>query len=297
VIVASDLVIETRELTKAYGKKQALGGLTLEVPRGSICGLLGRNGAGKTTSLKILIGLTRPTSGSGTIFDLQIGDPAASVRIRQRTGFVTEDKLFPPSFTVGELLRFTRAFYPSWRTDLEERYLRAFELSARMAAGALSKGARCGLALLLAIARDPELLLLDEPTEGLDPAAKEQALQAIVALAADHGTTVLFSSHQISEVELIADQICIIDSGRAVLNASLDELKTSYRRVQIVFEGEVPQERFPGARRDGRMLSLLVTKNLDEVVERARCMQVKSVEILPVSLSEIFLETAKGGLR
>jgi ABC-2 type transport system ATP-binding protein len=123
--------------------------LTLTVPAGSICGFLGRNGAGKTTTLKTLIGLTKPGSGSGQIFGMQIDREQDSIRIRRRTGFAAEDKLFPQSVTVGELFNFTRAFYPNWRTDLEQRYLRTFELQVSATAGRLSKGARCGLALLL----------------------------------------------------------------------------------------------------------------------------------------------------
>lgn len=292
--MSGEPAIETHELRKRYGGKEALRGLTLKVPAGSICGFLGRNGAGKTTTLKTLIGLTKPGSGSGRVFGMQIDREQDSIRIRQRTGFVTEDKLFPQSLTVGELLDFTRPFYPNWSTDLEQRYLRSFELPLRATAGRLSKGARCGLALVLAIARGADLLLLDEPTEGLDPVMKEKALQAIVALTADQGATIFFSSHQVEEVEQIADHICMIEEGRVLVNDSLDELRASYRRVHLVFDGEAPEDGFAGARKDGRTLSLLVAGNPDQVVERARSLRARSIDFAPVTLKEIFLDRAKG---
>ncbi|HVQ29394.1 MAG TPA: ABC transporter ATP-binding protein [Vicinamibacteria bacterium] len=290
------LAIETRELVKRFGRVEAVRGLTLEVPRGSLCGLLGRNGAGKTTTLKMLMGMTRPSAGEARVLGLRVADPVEAVAIRQRAGFVGEDKLFPRSSTVDELLRFTRALYPRWRSDLEQRYLRAFGLAPAASAGGLSKGARARLALLLAIARGAEILLLDEPTDGLDPAMTEETLQALVSLAAEGDTTILFSSHQLAQVEQIADRVCLIDEGRVVVNDSLDDLKSAYRRVFLVFEGEAPREDFPGARGDGRTLSLLVRGGTDAVVARARALEVRSVDIRPVTLKEIFLETSKGAL-
>ena len=294
--MSSELAIETRELRKSFGAKDAVSGLTLSVPRGSICGFLGHNGAGKTTTLKMLMGMTKVTGGVGLVLGLRIADAGPSTEIRRRTGFVGEDKRFPWSITVGELLRFTRAFYPRWRPDLAERYLRAFQLPPRAPAGRLSKGMRSRLALVLALARGAELLLLDEPTEGLDPSATEETLQALVSLVAEQGTTVFFSSHQLASVEQIADRICIIDEGRVVVSDSLDELKAGYRRVRLVFDGEPPTLGFERARRDGRTLSLLARGNVDEIVARATAMNARSVDVQPLTLKEIFLESSKGAL-
>jgi ABC-2 type transport system ATP-binding protein len=289
-----ELAIDTHQLRKRFGGAEAVDGLDLSVPRGSICGFLGRNGAGKTTTLKMLMGMTRPSGGEGHVLGLSIADPSQSTRIRQRTGFVGEDKRFPPLVSVRELLRFTRGFYPGWRSDLEERYLRIFQLSPRAWAGSLSQGMRCRLALLLALARGAELLLLDEPTEGLDPAMVEETLQALVTLAAEEGTTILFSSHQLASVEQIADRICIIEKGRTVVDDSIDELKASYRRVHLVFEGDAPADGFAGARRDGRTLSLLISRGLDEVIAQAKAMHVRSVDVQPATLKDIFLDASKG---
>jgi ABC-2 type transport system ATP-binding protein len=292
--MSSELAIETQQLRKSFGAKDAVRGLTLAVPRGSICGFLGRNGAGKTTTLKMLMGMTKATGGEGRVLGLRIADAGESTEIRRRTGFVGEDKRFPWSITVAELLRFTRAFYPRWRPDLAERYRRAFQLPAGASAGRLSKGMRSRLALVLALARGAELLLLDEPTEGLDPSTTEETLQALVSLVAEQGTTVFFSSHQLAGVEQIADRICIVDEGRTVVCDSLDELKAGYRRVRLVFDGEPPALGFERARRDGRTLSVLARGNADEIVARARAMNARSVDVQPLTLKEIFLESSKG---
>src|SRR5207253_8552515 len=157
-----------------------------------------------------------------------------SVEIRRRTGFVSEDKELYEYMTVDEIVRFTAAFYPKWHRDLEQRYLRAFELPLAGRIKALSRGARTKLALLLALCRGAELLVLDEPTSGLDPAVTEEVLQALVGHVARDETTIFFSSHQIAEVEQIADRIAIVDRGRAVLAGAPDALRRNVRRVQLV---------------------------------------------------------------
>jgi ABC-type branched-subunit amino acid transport system ATPase component len=169
-MVADPLVIQTVDLRKDYGGVEALRGLSLEVPRGSIYGFLGRNGAGKTTTIKVLLGMARPAGGDARVFGLDACVQDASVEIRRRTGFVSDDKELYHYLTVGEMIRFTAAFFPKWRADLEQRYLRAFDLPADRRVKALSRGMRTKLALLLALCRGAELLILDEPTSGLDPA-------------------------------------------------------------------------------------------------------------------------------
>ncbi len=290
------LVIETAGLRKTYGQTQALGGLDLHVPKGSICGFLGRNGAGKTTTIKILLGMARPTSGQARVFGLQAGLQDASVAIRRRTGFVSEDKDLYDYMTVAEIVRFTAAFFPRWRRDLEQRYLRKFELPAERKVKALSRGMRTKLALLLALCRSAELLVLDEPTSGLDPAMTEDVLQALVAHAAGEETTVFFSSHQIAEVDQIADRVAIIDGGRTVVAGALDDLRERYRRIQMVFEGEAPHPTFraPGVvriGRKGRVLTVLASEGADRIVNEARALDPVSVDLVPVTLKEIFLET------
>ena len=297
--MADAFVIETSGLRKHYGpggQIEALRGLDLHVPPGSIHGFLGRNGAGKTTAIKVLLGMARPTSGEARVFGLPAHVQDASVEIRRRTGFVSDDKDLYDYMTVAEMIRFTSPFFPRWRRDLEERYLRKFELPLDRKVKALSRGMRTKLALLLALCRGAELLILDEPTSGVDPAMTEEVLQALVAHVAGEEMTVFFSSHQIAEVEQIADRVTIIDRGRAVVTGALDDLKESFRRVQLVFAGEAPAATFrtPGVarvRRKGRVLSVLSSAGADAVVDEARQLNPLSVDVAPVTLKEIFLET------
>jgi len=294
--VADQLVIEAAGLRKHYGQVEALRGLDLRVPAGSICGFLGRNGAGKTTALKVLLGMARPTSGEARLFGLPAQDEGASVEIRRRTGFVSDEKDLYDYMTVAEMIRFTAPFFPRWSADLEARYLRRFELPPDRRVKALSRGMRTKLALLLALCRGAELLVLDEPTSGLDPAMTEEVLQALVAHAAGEEMTVFFSSHQIAEVEQIADRVVIIDRGRAVISGALDDLKESFRRVQLVFDRDAPDATFRAAgvarvRRKGRVLSVLSSAGAQDIVNEAHGLNPLSVEVAPVTLKEIFLET------
>jgi ABC-type Na+ transport system ATPase subunit NatA len=194
--VANALVIETVALEKRYEDLKAVAGLDLRVPAGSIYGFLGRNGSGKTTTIKMLLGMTRPSGGHVRVFGLPADASDTSVAIRRRTGFVSEEKDLYDYMSVVEMIRFTAAFYPRWRGDLEQRYLRTFGLPVRQKVRALSRGTRTKLALLLALCRGADLLILDEPTSGLDPAATEEVLQMLVAHVAGEGLTVFFSSHQ-----------------------------------------------------------------------------------------------------
>jgi ABC-2 type transport system ATP-binding protein len=294
--VADACIIETADLRKSYDGVEALRGLTLRVPAGSICGFLGRNGAGKTTTLKVLLGMARPTSGEARVFGLPAAAADSSVEIRRRTGFVSDDKDLFGYMTVAEMVRFTAGFFPRWRSDLEQRYLRRFELPADRKVKALSRGTRTKLALLLALCHSPELLVLDEPTSGLDPAVTEDVLQALVTHVAEENLTVFFSSHQIAEVDQIADRVVIIHHGRAVVAGALDDLRETFRRVQMVFDGDAPGPAFraPGVVRvwrKGRVLTVLSSAGADEIVAEGRAMGAVSVDVLPVTLKEIFLET------
>jgi ABC-2 type transport system ATP-binding protein len=294
--VADELIIETADVRKSYGSVQALAGLDLRVPRGAICGLLGRNGAGKTTTIKVLLGMVRATSGQALVFGLAANDDSASVTIRSRAAFVSEDKDLYSGMTVAGLLRFTAPFYPKWRNDLASSYLGQFQLRGDAAVNTLSRGMRTKLALLLALSTGAELLILDEPTSGLDPAATEEVLKILVRHASGEGTTVLFSSHQLADVDQIADHVAIVDSGRVTVNGALDDVRAAYRRIQVVFDDAAPDVAFntPGVvslRRDGRVLSVLSRAGQEGIVAEARALNARSVDVLPVSLKEIFLET------
>jgi len=291
-------IAETFDLRKTYGAVEAVRGINLRVGANSVCAFLGQNGAGKSTTLRMLMGMIRPTSGTGRIFGLDVAKEEDSVRIRERTAFVAEDKRLYEYMTVAQILRFTRSFFPAWRQDLEQKVLKQFELPLDRKIRKLSKGMRTKLALLLAFARGSDLLILDEPTEGLDPVAIEQVLQMIVSLVAE-GATVFFSSHQIAEVEQISDHVVMIDHGKIVLDATMDSVKSDYRHIQVVFSEPVGTHDFDfvGVERvsaEGPVVSLIASGNVDQIVERFRNMRVNNIDVAPLSLKEIFLETVKG---
>jgi ABC-2 type transport system ATP-binding protein len=298
--VAEPFVIEAVELRKTYDGIEALRGVNLQVPKGSIYGFLGRNGAGKTTTMKILLGMARPTGGHARVFGRAADDRIASVDIRRRAAFVSDTRDLYDYMTVGAIIRFTAPFFPRWTVDLEQRYVRRFELPLDRPVKALSGGMRTKLALLLALCRGAELLILDEPTAGLDPVVTEEVLQILVGHVASQETTVFLSSHQIAEVDQIADHLSIIEAGRIVVAGALDDLRQNFRRVQLVFDGAAPAITFnaPGVtrmQRQGRVLTVMTSAGADRIIEEARALHPVAVDVVPVTLKEIFLDTVTGG--
>jgi ABC-2 type transport system ATP-binding protein len=290
-------IIQTTELTKDYGSFRAVDHLNCRVRADRITGFLGRNGAGKSSTIKMLLGMIRPTSGSGSVLGYRIDDPGQSIEIRRRIAYVGEDKGLYGYMTVAELIRFTRSFYKDWQPEIERRLLSEYRLPPRRKVKALSKGMRTKLALLLALSRRPTLLILDEPTEGLDPVSIEELLQTLVCAPAN-GTSVFFSSHQLSEVERIADDILMIDRGVAVLDMSLEQIRENYRRISLGFSTWAPPlESILGVenmRRDGRQITILASSNAEAIAQLGRERGAVDINVSPVNLREIFLETVQG---
>lgn len=295
--MTNGLAIHTERLGKSYGTVEAVKELNLSIRPHSITAFLGLNGAGKSTTIKMLLGMMRPSSGDGTILGQRISDPIESVRTRTKIAYVSENKRLYDYMTVSQMIRFTRAFYPDWRPEEEQKLLRQFKLPVDRKVRSLSKGMRTKLGLLIAFARQPELLILDEPSEGLDPVGIEELLEILVARCGE-GTTVFFSSHQIAEVERIADQVCILHAGRLVLDSSLDDLRQSYRRIDLIFPS-VPAEhdfRIMGVedvRTRGHQMRVLASKNADAVVARAHDFEATSIDVTPVGLRDVFLQKVK----
>jgi ABC-2 type transport system ATP-binding protein len=288
--------IETTDLCKRYDSVETLRGVTLQVPRGSIFGFLGRNGAGKTTTIKVLLGMTYATSGRAAVFGLPSGREGAGIEIRRRTGFVSEDKDLLDSMTVEQIIAFTKGFYPKWRDDLESRYRRSFDLPPDRRVKKLSRGMRTKLALLLAFCRGAELLVLDEPVSGLDPAINEEVLQSLVRHVSEEGGTVFLSSHQLADIDQIADHLAVINRGRTVVSGSLDDIRERYCRVQSVFDGDAPDIAFraPGvlrSTRTGRVLVTFASGGAAGIANEARTAGATSVDVTPLTLKEIFLES------
>lgn len=290
-------VIETHDLSKTYGKVDAVCALNMSVTPNCITAFLGLNGAGKTTTIKMLLGMITPSRGEGTVLGRRITDQQESVDIRRRVAYVSENQRLYDYMTVAQMIRFTRSFYPAWDSNMESSLLHTYELPLHRKVKSLSKGMQRKLALLLAFARKPELLILDEPSDGLDPLGVEQLLENMVTQCSE-GTSVFFSSHQIAEVERVADRVCIIHKGRLVMNASLDDLRESYRQIDLIFDA-VPNEsefQIPGVERirtRGHQMRLLVSGNAKSVLECARTYYASSIDVEPIGLREIFLDRVK----
>jgi ABC-2 type transport system ATP-binding protein len=283
----NELIVEARSLVKCYGKVVALDGLTLSVPRGAVYGLLGRNGAGKTTAIRILAGLARPAGGSVSVFGLN--PERDRLAVLSRTGFVIEPVLLP-SMTGNDLIRFNRAFFPAWSNAAANRYAEALEIPLTRSFRKLSHGKKTKLCLLLALAQGADLLVLDEPTTGLDPVITDRLLRLLIEDFSGSGRTLLLSSHHLSEIEKVCDWVGIIDQGRMLLEAQLDDVRTNYGRVRAA------GERLP--LQGAAILAVSKTQGISEYVVRSglegfaaqlRSQGATVLDAVPMNLSEIFL--------
>ena len=235
----SEIVLTTENLTKYYGDLLALDHLNLQVPRGCIYGLLGRNGSGKTTAIKLMLGLLSPTAGSARL--LGCDSQEISPEVRQRIGYVTEGHRLPGWMRIRDLERFQRAFFPGqWDSSLFGEMLNYFGLSPKHKIKRISNGQRGQISLALAMAPNPELLLMDDPTLGLDTAIRRQFLEGMIQLIQRQGKTIVFSSHILSDVERVADRIAVIDKGVLRADCSLDEFRRAVRKVRFSFKENVP---------------------------------------------------------
>ena len=233
----SESIIEISDLTRRFGAQTALASVSLSLPRGAVYGLVGANGAGKTTLIKHILGLLRAESGSVRVFGL---DPVAEpVGVLSRIGYLSEEHDLPGWMRVGELLRYSRAFYPAWDDAYAEELRQAFALDASARIKDLSKGQKARAGLLTALAYRPELLVLDEPSSGLDPIVRRDILGAILRTIAHEGRTVLFSSHLLDEVEQVADHVTMISQGKIALSAPLKTIQESYRTLEEAFVARV----------------------------------------------------------
>src|SRR5262245_51695784 len=231
---SADAVISVANLTRQFGSKTALDQVSFYVPRGSVFGLVGENGAGKTTLIKHLLGLLRAQTGTVRVFGR---DPIAdTVEVLGRIGYLSEHRDLPAWMRVDELMRYTEGFYPSWDRGYAEELRRQFVLDATARVRTLSRGQQAKLGLLVALSYRPELLVLDEPSSGLDPLVRHDILEAILRSVAEEGRTVLFSSHLLDEVERVSDHLAMIHEGRIVFSGPLDQVKQSHHRLIIRFE-------------------------------------------------------------
>jgi ABC-2 type transport system ATP-binding protein len=284
-------LIDVQRLTRQFGTKTALDNLSISVPRGGVFGLIGGNGAGKTTLIKHILGLFAAQSGTIRVFGL---DPVQNpVGVLGRIGYLSEDRDLPSWMRVGELMRYNQAFYPTWDPDYAEELREAFDLDVKARVKNLSRGQRARAGLLIALAHRPELLVLDEPSSGLDPVVRRDILGAIIRTIADEGRTVLFSSHLLDEVERVADQVAIIHEGRILLTAPVERLKETHRRMTLRFEHAFDKPpRLVGTLScvgQGSEWTYICDAEGDQVRQAAAAIGATVVDEASLSLDEIFV--------
>lgn len=288
----SNNVIETNNLVKYYGGRRILDDINLKVPQGCIYGLLGRNGVGKTTLIRILLGLEEPTRGTSSL--LGCDSMKLSADMHGNIGYVAEGHNLIQSYRVDKLIRLCKSLSPRWNQEFFEHLLETFKLPMDRKIKQLSAGMRAQLNLSLAMAIEPKLLIFDDPTLGLDTLARRQFIELAIDLLTKEGRSILFSSHILSDVERIADRIGILVAGRIVVDCSLDELKTRIKKLRLIFDGDAPTNLhitdIINQQVNGREL-IVTFANLNEQ-KRAVIETFKPVSCIdvPMSLEDIFIE-------
>ncbi|HJU43417.1 MAG TPA: ABC transporter ATP-binding protein [Vicinamibacterales bacterium] len=287
-------VVTISRLTRSFGVKKALNDVSLVVPRGCVFGLVGENGAGKSTLLKHILGLWRAETGVVKVFDMDpVADPVA---VLARIGYLSEEPDLPGWMRVREVLRYTAAFYPKWDTAYAAQLCEQFALDAGATVKTLSKGQRARLGLIVAEAHRPELLILDEPSSGLDPIVRRDILEAIVRTIADEGRTIIFSSHLLDEVERVSDHLAMLHQGRLRFCAPLDDIKARHRRISLRFDRPLAgAPAVSGAIRvdgGGREWTVICDDTKIHAASMARHLGATVVDDTAASLDEIFIAHA-----
>jgi ABC-2 type transport system ATP-binding protein len=291
--------VETRGLTKYYGQRCVVNTLDLGVPVGSVYGLLGRNGSGKSTTIKMLMGLVKPDRGSATLLGEDIR--ALTPQTRGRIAYIAEGHPFHRWMTIGEAVNFTRSFYSHWNGDLLDQILDHFALPRRAKIRRLSNGQRAQVSLALAVAPDPELLILDDPTLGLDTVVRRDFLESLIQIIQREGRTILISSHILADVERVADRIGIMMDGVLRVDCPTDYFKVSLRKIVLEFAGEPPQ--FPAC--DGLVSTWRVGNRLEVVVigygqrheQIVESLSPLSIDVMELNLEDAFIEYTRGQRR
>ena len=278
-------------VTVRYGRRTAVDGVTLEIPRGAVCALLGRNGAGKSSLVRCLVGAQKPDTGTVTMFGDDVWKHRAA--LLDRVGIVGEEADAPPHMTVAQLATFSSRIYSRWDAGAVDARLRRFGIASNVRFGDLSKGQKKQVMLALALASSPELLILDDPTLGLDAVARKSLFEEVIAELADRGITVLLTTHDLAGVESIADRVAILRGGRLVLDEQLEAVKARFRRIRIAQQPVALESMVATAvRRWGSDGAEAIVTNYDELAfERFRsASNMQAAEVAAMSLEEIFIE-------
>jgi ABC-2 type transport system ATP-binding protein len=291
--------ITTHRLTKHYGPRAVVNRLNLHVPAGCVYGLLGRNGAGKSTLIKMLMGMVKPDGGEATVLGHSFAElpPAA----RQRIAYIAEGHPLYNWMTIDEAIRFAASFYPEWNERLLAQILDHFELPRRAKLRKLSNGQRAQVSLALAVAPEPELLVLDDPTLGLDTVVRRDFLESLIQIIQRQGRTILFSSHILGDVERVADRIGVLVDGVLRVDCPTDHFRESIKRVVLEFRGPPPE--WPGGggvvnwRRVGSALELIAVGFDDAQREMAEALEPIAIDVMELNLEDAFIEYTRGPKR
>ena len=278
-------MLEMKNVVKTFGHVMALDNLSLTVPKGAVYGLVGPNGAGKSTAIRHLTGIYRPDKGEVTLEGMPVFEnPAAKGRI----GYIPDDVFYYPGATLEEMRKFYKGIYPKFDDDLFARLHEIFQLPSNTPIRRYSKGMQKQAAFHLTMCIHPEVLILDEPVDGLDPVMRRQVMSVILADVAEHGTTVLISSHNLRELEDVCDHVGIMDKGRMLLERSLADMQGNTHKLQIV--GDTPEGlEILHESASGRLKTLIVRGQAWEISTKAAAAKPAYYDLLPLSLEEIFI--------
>ena len=290
---SSELLVDVSGLRKQFKRgKEVLRGVDLEVPRGTVLGLLGKNGSGKTTLIKCVLGLLKPTGGRATLLGEDAWDLSAEAK--ERLGYVPQVVTLYQWMIVRRLIAYTAAFYRNWNADLAARLVQRWEIPLEQSVGTLSVGQLQRLSIVLSLAYEPDLLILDEPAASLDPVARREFLIEVLNIADQPNRTVVFSTHITSDIERVADTVAILKEGRIVYHGELGELKDSVKRLRFSAAAPLPDRVVvPGAlstRIDGNHAMVTACDLTPELISELCNQWEADVQIEDLSLEDIFLE-------
>ena len=278
-------MIELKNVTKTFGNFTALDHLTMTVPKGSVYGLVGPNGAGKSTAIRHITGVYTPDSGSITLNGEAIYE---NTELKGKIGYIPDDVFYFPSASLEDMRKFYRGIYPKFDDKLFDKLYEIFNLPPKSPIRRFSKGMQKQAAFHLAICCRPEVLILDEPVDGLDPVMRRQVMSLILSDVAEHGTTVLISSHNLRELEDVCDHVGIMDHGKMLLERSLADMQGNTVKLQLV--GPVPDDlKILHQAHSGRLSTYIVRGTAQEVIDKVTLLNPAYFDVLPLSLEEIFI--------
>ena len=278
-------MLEMKNVTKTFGKFKALDDLSMTVPKGCVYGLVGPNGAGKSTAIRLMTGIYRPDSGEITLEGMPVYEnPVNKVRM----GYIPDDIFYFPSASMEEMKSFYKGIYPKFDEELYEKLFEVFQLPRKGQIRRFSKGMQKQAAFHLSLCCHPEVLILDEPVDGLDPVMRRQVWSLIMSDVAGNGTTVLISSHNLRELEDVCDHVGIMDHGKMLLERSLADMQGATHKLQIV--GQIPQDlEVLHESQSGRLRTIIVRGSAEELRRKVAAMEPAYFDVLPLSLEEIFI--------